>query len=97
MTPPTILTFLLATMFGCANDPELNEDAVSDEELAAREDAATDIDAQVDAELAAEDAYYASRGQRPLSQWERCMYRAKRKNEKGTDACGHPPALQYPF
>ena len=79
-----------AVVSGCYDgDPELDEGAVGDEEL----DAAPPND-DLDAQIATEDAYYVSHGQRPLSQWERCMYRAKRENKKGVEVCGTPPTPQ---
>lgn len=91
MTPPAILTLLLATVLGCADDPEVDENLVSDEEIAVREDATIDIDAQIAEDIARQNAVLARGGYPALTPWECCMTAAMYRHENVTDVCGKLP------
>ena len=53
-----------------------------------------DLDAEIDYELDAQDVYYIKMGRPPLTDWERCMYRADRKHITVTSYCGKLPTSQ---
>lgn len=91
----TLLAILLGS--ACAtDDPERTEDVAGDEELSVRDEATQDIDTQIAHELDAQDETLRKSGFPPLTETERCIYRATRM---GTDPhyCYKPPTAFPPF
>ncbi len=84
-------TVVVSVVFTACSNPELDED-FTDEGLVV--EASVDIDAEIEYELDAQDVYFIKMGRPPLTEWERCMYRADRKGFTVTAYCGKLPTSQ---